>query len=119
MTGRFDRHAGKFWISFQYIDDEPATQITEENGIEMFVGKHSRKLLWLAISVERTLIDAAAITCWQTKVLALLNKIQMCDETMIHEQKRFRLNWSLARQLLIENFTELTDELVTAGRSSE
>jgi hypothetical protein len=115
IVGSFDSEIAKFWIAFEYLDDEPASQIARDEAIDVFAGKNSRKLRRLSILIEQLPLDLVAIDRWKTRVVGLLNQVVTREKIAKTTPINHRLDWDVAIRLLDEEFAELTSELTTRG----
>lgn len=107
IVGEYDDLKGRFLITFEYIDDEPGKVDPSYKEVEVLKGKHSGKLLRISIPIDQPPLDTTAVIHLRTEVLDALRHIS-------GERGRGRMNRSVARELVSENFDELAGELVAA-----
>jgi hypothetical protein len=108
IVGRYDEESRQFVIEFEYIDDEPERAAAHTDGITLFAGKHSNKLLRIVISIDEAPHDKAALIHLQTDVIDALNRFEK-------QPGRGRLNRRVTRELLAEDFDGLARDLVLSG----
>ncbi len=111
IVGRYDEQSREFVIEFEYIDDEPARRTAPGEGITLYAGKHSNKLLRIKISIDEAPHDKAALIHLQTNVINALDRFEK-------EPGRGRLNRRVTRELLAEDFDGLAKDLVLSGENN-
>jgi hypothetical protein len=114
LVGRFDQAARQFWLSFEYLDEEPARQIASADGIELFEGRNSRKLLHISILLENPALNPTEISRLKTRVMDLLGYVEQRQDSAAKHGADGRIGWDVAKELLSLEFSELTEELVAA-----
>ncbi len=98
IVGSYNEATGEFTITFEYIDDEPETRVSECEGIEIFAGIHSNKILRIAIHVDQPPHAGTAVIQLQTRVLGAIDRIS---------QQKGQRNHEVAKRLLEDRFEDL------------
>jgi hypothetical protein len=107
IVGSYDRGHGLFIIEFQYGDDEPARSApTTEEGVSIFEGRHSGKLLKITIPVDHHPLNQVGIIALKTRILGALDKNR-------RDGDRGDLRTNVADEILSDEakFEELTHDL--------
>lgn len=61
---------GKLRIKFLYLDNEDAVPSTAQEGVEIFVGKHSGKILYIDIAAGTTMESVRVIIAQKTEAMS-------------------------------------------------
>ncbi len=118
LIGRFDQAARKFWLSFEYLDEEPGRQIASAEDIELFVGKNSRKLLHISILLKNVELTPSELSRLKTRVMDLLGRAEQSQDSGAQDAGSGQIGWDVAKELLSLEFSELTEEMVAAVPSA-
>lgn len=113
ISGSYQKGTGDFVISFNYIDEEPMSSKPCRIGdIEIVEGKYTGKLLKIMVPVDKKSLKDISIIKLQTRVLDAFEKRRAEFKGMPTVAKE--LNQEAAKEILTEDFADLTDEFVCA-----
>jgi hypothetical protein len=102
LLGKYDQSRGEFSIEFRYIDHEPCRSESVHDGIRLTRGRHTGKLLTIAIPVDKAPHDTTCVIELKTKIIRALE-----EEFSINNNLEFELNLDAAKSVINEELSEL------------
>lgn len=102
----FDEKTKRFVMDFRYIDEEPSKSCTLPNGIEITEGRHTGKLLSIAIPTDNATYKNTYVIELQAKILdALKNRFAASKGGVGRE-----LNINAAKSVIDKDLRELVGQ---------
>jgi len=111
VSGEYVQPDGLFVIEFQYLGEEPAMRMpgsSDGGGIHLWQGRHSGKLMKIAIPIDKPPLDSAAIIRLRTTITGAIDGLP-------GDNDQSGMNRRATRRILEEDFAALSGQLVGAG----
>jgi hypothetical protein len=107
VSGEYDPKKRRFNVAFQYLEQEPEVQAQDSGEMHVIVGKHTGKIIRIAIPIEHYPLDKDGAIRLRADLTAALTRRRAEIARVVRPETTSTLNVDVAEEILEQKFNDL------------